>query len=214
MSGQSGKCLRSDAQENRARILQAAAQAFSEDGLGVSLIEIARRAGVGNATVHRNFTKEQLVDELFAVWFARRRATAARAIGDPDPWHGFATFCEEMLSDHKVNCSTGALFAVRPQWRECFVGLMAELLARVQHSGDVRLDLTVEDLLLGLLSIAGTMSITAEVAPHQWRRQLSIMLDGMRARDNERLPGLSVTPDQLRDELRQWGSQALRSQPA
>jgi hypothetical protein len=59
--------LRSDARENRDRIL-AAAQAFAEHGLSVSLIEIARRAGVGNATLHRNFTKEQLVEELFCDW--------------------------------------------------------------------------------------------------------------------------------------------------
>jgi AcrR family transcriptional regulator len=56
--------LRSDARENRDRILAAAAQAFAEHGLSVSLIEIARRAGVGNATLHRNFTKEELVEEL------------------------------------------------------------------------------------------------------------------------------------------------------
>ena len=67
------RCLRSDARENRDRILAAAAQAFADEGLSVSLIEIARRAGVGNATLHRNFTKEQLIDELFQDWYGRRQ---------------------------------------------------------------------------------------------------------------------------------------------
>lgn len=214
MGAEITKCLRSDAQQNRARILHAATQAFAEQGLGVSLVEIARRAGVGNATLHRNFTKEQLVDELFSEWFGRRRATAERALIDPDPWRGFATFCEEMLADDGGNCSTGALFAIRPQWRECFTGLMAELLARVQHSGDVRSDLTTEDLMLGLIGLAATMPITAEVAPHQWRRQLAVLLHGMRATSAERLPGFPVTADQLQGELCHWSAQLLRAQQA
>jgi hypothetical protein len=60
MPAETARCQRSDARENRDRILAAAAQAFADDGLSVSLIEIARRARVGNATLHRNFTKEQL----------------------------------------------------------------------------------------------------------------------------------------------------------
>ena len=71
---ETARCLRSDARENRDRILAAAAQAFADEGLGVSLIEIARRAGVGNATLHRNFTKEQLIDELFRDWYGHRRS--------------------------------------------------------------------------------------------------------------------------------------------
>lgn len=82
--------MRSDARENRDRILAAAAQAFAEHGLSVSLIEIARRAGVGNATLHCNFTKEQLVEELFCDWDPSG-ALAARALADPDPWHGLVS---------------------------------------------------------------------------------------------------------------------------
>ena len=85
------RCQRSDARENRDRILAAAAQAFADEGLGVSLIEIARRAGVGNATLHRNFTKEQLIDELFQDWYGRRQAVAECALADPDPWHGLVS---------------------------------------------------------------------------------------------------------------------------
>ena len=214
MRAESPKCLRSDAQQNRCRILDAAAEAFAEQGIGVSLIEIARRAGVGNATLHRNFTKEQLVDELFAEWFGRRRETAERALIDADPWHGFATFCEQMLADDGRNRSMGALFAIRPQWRECFTALMAKLLARVQQSGDARCDLTTEDLVLGLISIAATMSITADVAPQQWRRQLAVMLHGMRATNADRLPGFAVTADQLQSELCQWSAQLMRAQQA
>ena len=58
--------LRRDAERNRQRILEAAAEVFNERGLDVSLDEIARHAGVGVGTVYRRFrTKEELVEALF-----------------------------------------------------------------------------------------------------------------------------------------------------
>src|SRR5688572_18497327 len=58
---------RSDAVVNRARILAAAELAFAETGVGASLDEIARRAGVGAGTVHRHFpTKDALIDATIA----------------------------------------------------------------------------------------------------------------------------------------------------
>ncbi|MEU1199218.1 helix-turn-helix domain-containing protein, partial [Streptomyces sp. NPDC005813] len=46
---------RADALRNRERIVAAAREMFVESGSGVPFDEIARRAGVGNATVYRNF---------------------------------------------------------------------------------------------------------------------------------------------------------------
>jgi AcrR family transcriptional regulator len=184
------RCLRSDARENRDRILAAAAQAFADQGLSVSLIEIARRAGVGNATLHRNFTKEQL---------------------DPDPWHGLVSFLEDVLADGTRNRAIGALLAVCPDWRERFRDLMTNLLARAQNSGLARADLTVADVTLALLGVAGTMAITSQSSPGQWRRHLAIVLDGMKAQHTERLPGLAHSPDQLDSDLREWSCHVLRA---
>jgi AcrR family transcriptional regulator len=205
------RCLRSDARENRDRILTAAAQAFADDGLSVSLIEIARRAGVGNATLHRNFTKEQLVEELFQDWYVRRQAIAERALADPDAWHGLVTFLEDVLADGTRNSAIGALFAIRPEWRVRFRALMADLLVRAQAAGKARADLTVEDVTLALLGVAGTMTITGQNSPEQWRRHLAIVLDGMRARNRQRLPGLPPSPGQLDDDLREWSCNVLRN---
>ena len=53
--------VRSDARENRARILAAAREAFTEDG-STSMNQVAQRAGVGAGTLYRNFpTREALV---------------------------------------------------------------------------------------------------------------------------------------------------------
>src|SRR3954470_9233269 len=64
--GRAGACdvtpLRADAQRNLSRVLDAAAAAFTDRGPDVSVDEIARRAGVGHATVFRRFpTKEALL---------------------------------------------------------------------------------------------------------------------------------------------------------
>jgi AcrR family transcriptional regulator len=201
---------RSDAQENRDRILTAAAQAFAEDGLSVSLIEIARRAGVGNATLHRNFTKQQLIEELFRDWYGRRQAVAERALADPDPWHGLVSFLEDVLSDGTRNRAMGALFAVCPDWRERFRAMMTGLLTRAQDAGLARADLTATDITLALLGVARTMAITGENCPAQWRRHLTIVLDGMRAQHAGRLPGLPSTPDQLDSDLHEWSCRVLR----
>lgn len=209
MPTDAARCLRSDARENRDRILAAAAQAFSDDGLSVSLVEIARRAGVGNATLHRNFTKEQLIEELFLDWYTRRQAVAERALADPDPWHGLSSFLEDVLADRSR--ALGTLFAIRPDWRARFRGLMTDLLSRAQEAGAARPDLTAADLTVGLLGVAQTMAITGQSSPAQWRRHLAIMLDGMSAKNTRRLPGLPPTPDELDCDLRQWSCQVLRT---
>ena len=202
---------RSDARGNRARILAAAAQAFADDGLSVSLIEIARRAGVGNATLHRNFTKENLIEEIFCDWFADREAMAARALTDPDPWHGFVSFLEDAVVAGTRNRAIGPLFAVRPGWRDQFRGLLNELLARAQDTGAIRADLTAEDVLLALVGVVRTMAITAEAGPDQWRRHLAIMLDGMKAQHRARLPGLPLPAEKLDGALHQWSDHVMRS---
>jgi AcrR family transcriptional regulator len=208
---ESARCQRSDARENRDRILAAAAQAFAEDGLSVSLIEIARRAGVGNATLHRNFTKEQLIEELFQDWYGRRQAIAQRALAHPDPWHGLVSFLEDVLADGTRNRAIRVLFAIRPDWRERFRALMTDLLARAQDTGAARADVTEADVTLALLGVAQTMAITCQNSPDQWRRHLAIVLDGMKAHHAQRLPGLPPAPDQLDRDLREWSCHVLRN---
>jgi AcrR family transcriptional regulator len=211
MPAETARGQRSDARENRSRILSAAAQAFADEGLSVSLIEIARRAGVGNATLHRNFTKDQLVEELFQDWYARRQAIAERALADPDPWHGLVSFLEDVLADGTRNRAIRTLFAIRPDWHERFRALMTDLLARAQEAGAARADLTAADMTLALLGVAQTMAITCHHSPDQWRRHFAIVLDGMKAHHARRLPGLPPAAGQLDSDLREWSCHVLRN---
>jgi AcrR family transcriptional regulator len=201
--------MRADARRNYDALLAAADELFTTNGPDVALDEIARRAGVGNATVHRNFTKEQLVDALFQDWYARRRGFAERALADPDPWHGMVSFLEDVLADGARNRALGALFAIQPQWREQFRALLASLLSRAQDAGLARPDVTAEDLTVALLGVARTMPITSQSCPSHWRRHLAMVLDGITAQHTRRLPGLPPTPEQLDHGLGQWSCDML-----
>src|SRR5207302_9223599 len=56
---------RADAARNRQRIIEAARAAFAATGAETSMAEIARRSGVGSATVYRNFgTRRELLEAL------------------------------------------------------------------------------------------------------------------------------------------------------
>src|SRR5690349_19569836 len=57
---------RADAERNRDKILAAARAAFADPAAEVSMAEIARRAGVGMATLYRNFPgRRELLEALF-----------------------------------------------------------------------------------------------------------------------------------------------------
>src|SRR5438477_608789 len=78
--------LRADARRNRERVLRAAQQAFATEGLGVSLDEIARRAGVGPGTVHRHFPAKEALYLAVATDMLQQLVAEAQALaaaGDP-----------------------------------------------------------------------------------------------------------------------------------
>src|SRR5580698_9025076 len=57
---------RADAERNRAKILAAARSAFADPQADVSMAEVSRRAGVGMATLYRNFPgRQELLEALY-----------------------------------------------------------------------------------------------------------------------------------------------------
>jgi AcrR family transcriptional regulator len=206
----SDRCLRRDAAANRGRILDAAREAFAREGIDVSLIEIARRAGVGNATLHRNFTKESLVQALYEEWRAKRHAASLRALDDPDPWNGLRAFMVDTLEDASRNRTLIDVFMIRMH-RDATVGNpVAELVRRAQESGDLRADASLEDLFLMFWGIGRTIGITGPAAPDQLHRQVAIALEGLRARPGQgALPGAAVAPPQLDQLIGEWAQATL-----
>jgi len=96
---------RRDAARNRRLLVEAAGEVLREQGLDASLDEIARRAGVGNATLYRHFpTRERLYEVVFAEAGDMLERACNRALAIDDPWTALATYFEEacaFISDNQ-----------------------------------------------------------------------------------------------------------------
>ncbi len=203
-------CLRRDALANRRRILTAAREAFAQDGIDVSLIEIARRAGVGNATLHRNFTKESLVAALFQEWRDKRHQAAIRALADPQPWHGLQRFMTDMLQEASRNRTLIDVFMIRLHRDAAADNPLVRLTRRAQASGDLRGDASLEDLFLTFWGIGRTIGITGADASDQLHRQVAIALEGLRSRPGQPpLPGAPPTGARLDQQIDDWARATL-----
>lgn len=79
--------MRADAQANRDRLLHTAAEVIADQGVDVSMRDIARRSGVGLATLLRHFpSREALLDALLRTRFDQMtaRAEEVEASAPPD----------------------------------------------------------------------------------------------------------------------------------
>ncbi|TNC28471.1 TetR/AcrR family transcriptional regulator [Amycolatopsis alkalitolerans] len=147
--------LRADARRNRARVLAAAQEAFADEGPGVPLDEIARRAGVGAGTVYRHFPSKESLFEAVVLDSIERLAGQARSLLDaPDPGAAFFAYFDDVADQALLNkalCdalqeSTGAALAEPSGQKEGFRAGFGELLRRAQAAGAVRPDIEPEDL--------------------------------------------------------------------
>lgn len=176
---------RADAERNRDKILAAARTAFADPDAEVSMAEISRRAGVGMATLYRNFPGRQELLEALYTDEVDAVCTAAETTGGETPgaalaaWlHRFFAFttskrhiAAELLKETDrsnplfKNNRTRVIAAGRP------------LLAAAQHTGEVRDDLTLEQVLDMIVAIATIHGDTGYTGPI-----LQAALDGLRPR--------------------------------
>ncbi|MER6011867.1 TetR/AcrR family transcriptional regulator [Streptomyces bluensis] len=166
--------LRSDARDNRERLLDAARALFSLEGLTVPMREIARRADVGPATLYRHFpTKESLVTAAFADQLRACQDIIDQASTDPDPWHGLRQVIENMCELHARDRGfTEAFLSAYPRaitvttGRDRMLKAITDLADRAKRTGHLRPDFVPDDLILMLLANKGiqTESPAAQVA--------------------------------------------------
>ncbi|WP_062350505.1 TetR/AcrR family transcriptional regulator [Herbidospora yilanensis] len=153
--------LRADAARNRARVLRVAYETFAEEGGGVPIDEIARRAGVGAGTIYRHFpTKESLFQAIVADRL-RQVVERARDQAATDPGEGLYAFLFHLAEQGATDLGLTEAFAGTgfdlatslPEAEREFTTLMADLLAQAQRAGTVRPDVDVDDvktLIVGL----------------------------------------------------------------
>lgn len=206
--------LRADAERNRTRILQAAAEAFTEGGLEVGVAEIARRAGVGTGTLFRRFpTKADLVVAIVEERMAEIEAILGQAQAEPDPMRAVELFLRggaEMQSrDRGLFEALGTVFHSDERLRghkARFEETMAALLARAQEAGRIRSDITVQDLPFCITAVSGATRMMPHLRDDLWERYFAIMLDGLRAEGAQPLPVPPPTAEEVREAGSRQGS--------
>jgi AcrR family transcriptional regulator len=146
---------RVDAERNRERILAAARDAFADPDADVSMAEISRRAGIGSATLYRNFANRRkllealYVDEIDAVCEA-----AARSHGDT-PGATFTAWLRRFVAYFMSKRVVAAELLEHSNADDPVFGTglarvldaSRPLLLAAQKSGEIRVDLTLEQIL-------------------------------------------------------------------
>lgn len=211
--------LRRDAQRNREALLTAAREMFAASGLDAPLDEIARRAGVGNATLYRHFpSRAALVESVFHDLLADTRRSGEEARASVDGWAGLTRYLEGIFTGLAANRAANDLMTTGIQGVASLEALIAHnretvdlLISRAQEQGTMRDDVVAEDLLFVLAALGRVVPASAAVSPDAWRRYLALLLDGLRAPAAQPLPAPALTPDQLGRVLHDLGSHAAKS---
>jgi AcrR family transcriptional regulator len=181
--------LRKDAAERREALLAAARLVFAEEGIDAPLDRIAERAGVGRATLYRNFPGRAeialavLADEVAAL--GERFARPTR----PDAFLDFVAALSETLTR---NTALGGVVRAAPSpeiltpLRAALVKAATPALKVSQTAGVVRADLKPADIRIvsAMLGAALNNAVSAERNAIA-RRTLELVLDAVRARPGD-----------------------------
>jgi AcrR family transcriptional regulator len=176
---------RVDAERNRDKILAVARTAFAEPEAEVSMAEISRRAGVGMATLYRNFPgRRELLEALYAEE-VDAICSAAEAVGARTPGASliawlrqlFAFFASKRHIASELLKHTDSSDPVFGGGRARVIAAGKPLLAAAQHACEIRDDLAIEqvlDLIHAIATIDGDAGYVEQI--------LQATLDGLRPR--------------------------------
>jgi AcrR family transcriptional regulator len=178
---------RVDAERNRELLVAAAASIFGESGLDAPMDAIARRAGVGNATLYRNFPhREDLVAAVFVdqlLDWAEAAKTAARS---PDPWIGLRDYVRAICALQAQNRGLADLLVSdvasderivqlrRSAWRSTL-----RVVRRAQRSGALRADVEPQDVRMIFTANAGVVAHSGANTEARSARLAELLLAGL-----------------------------------
>lgn len=175
--------MRADARRNHDRLVAVAGEVVAEQGAGASLEEIARRTGVGSATLHRHFPDRHAL--LAAVFRDRVAALCARAddlLAEPDPGAALVTWLRDVVAHAAANRGLGeSLLAHGDPGSSCHTMITAAgqaLLARAQRAGAAGTDIEVTEL----LTLVNAISLATEREPNRAGladRLLTVVVEGI-----------------------------------
>jgi AcrR family transcriptional regulator len=188
-SAKNSRKPRADALRNRDRVLEAAKTVFSAGGPDASLEAVAREAGVGIGTLYRHFpTREALYEAVYRREVEQLGEMAEQLKDDAAPVDALRRWLRsnvEFVATKKGMAAALALAAGPPSELTAFsydrlTKAIALLLDRAVMSGEIRSDVSAEDLLrtlVGMCLLHDQPGWQASVV-----RMLDVLIDGLRVK--------------------------------
>ena len=182
---------RADAQRNRERLVEVAAEAFTTRGVDTSLEDIARCAGVGIGTLYRHFPTR--VDLQAAVYRSQVQTVCDAAdelLVSNSPEQALLGWVRALGAYLVTKRGLAhALISAVGKDSELMNGCMVamrnaagRLVANAQQAGVLRPDVTERDL----LRLVHGIVVATEQSPEDTDRLMALMLDGLRSRPDAR----------------------------
>jgi AcrR family transcriptional regulator len=206
--------LRADARRNRERLLAAARDLFVEQGADVPLEEVARRAGVGIATLYRRFPDRAALTRAVALDVLARVTREARAAlaEEPDAFRALRRYLHRaldlriaavmpLLEDRLAIEEDAELRGARDE----LGGLYGHMVGEAQRRGLLRADVGLGDIGLLVIRLARPLPglLPRSMDDTLAHRHLDLLLDGLRASSRAGaeapLPGRALTLEDLRN---------------
>ncbi|MFD8749527.1 TetR/AcrR family transcriptional regulator [Kitasatospora sp. NPDC059577] len=187
--GSTQRPLRADAQRNREKILAAAVRVYTEEGLDARLEHIAKAAGVGSATLYRNFpTREALVEAVYRNEVAQLCAAVPGLLAARPPYEALHAWTRLFLD--YVAAKSGMADVLRAvtaagnnphgDSRDMIRRALAELMDACAAVGAIRTDISPADMGAALEGIAVTSARPDQ--RERAERLLDLTLDGLTVR--------------------------------
>ncbi|MEV3934503.1 helix-turn-helix domain-containing protein [Glycomyces sp. NPDC049804] len=181
---------RSDAARNAELLITAAKELFDQHGPEVALDRIARRAGVGNATLYRHFpTRADLLIAVYEDEVAELCALGQMHADAPDAGDALFTWLDA-LAAHIADKGTLAFAGTEPhstrrtalfdRWHASIRAIAERLVERAHEARAIRDDLTAADL----LALANAAASAADGPAHA-RRLTGFIRNGLQAQGTD-----------------------------
>ena len=199
--------LRADALRNRERIVAAAREVMVEHGDDVSLDEIARRAGVGNATIYRHFAdRRELIHHVAVSVMSRLVEQAETALAEePDAFQALRRFTHAAV-DERIGALCSLLSSGFDRDHPDHLAMhdrldqgIEALMAAAHASGQLRTDIGVGDLMVAVTQLTRPLPGSGCAHFDQFvHRHLQLFLDGLLTPARSELTGSAATLEDLR----------------
>lgn len=173
---------RTDALQNRARILAAAHACFAANGLATAMDDIAHAAGVAVGTLYHHFgNKEALLEAVVSDGMANVAAYLQTLLSEPEPWRAVERLLHYLAERQVQDRTFKALIGAQPTLRanttaakRALGPVIQQILERAQTAGQLRPDVVASDIPLLLAGLT-----EKESTPAVYQRYLDIVLRGL-----------------------------------